>query len=183
MTRVPLPSTMRAALCDAPGARLRVARVPVPQPEPGQYLVQIEACGLCHSDLHLQRGDEDLPLSAYPLILGHEGIGRIVQGEGPLPVGTRIGLPWLYDSCLCCDACLTGQENFCKDQRARGIGTAGAFAEFALVDSRFAIEIPPRRAVSPSLGRRCSGDGWRMLWLPTTTAAVPGETMVARGEA
>nr|WP_319249499.1 alcohol dehydrogenase catalytic domain-containing protein [uncultured Celeribacter sp.] len=137
-----LPKTMKAALCDAPGSALRIAEVPVPVPGPGQYLVRVEACGICHSDLHVQRGEEPMPPEAFPLVLGHEGIGRIVAGEGPLAAGTRIGLPWLYDTCQHCDPCLTGHETFCQSQKARGLDAYGAFAEYAIVEAAFATEIP-----------------------------------------
>ncbi|RWR28282.1 zinc-binding alcohol dehydrogenase [Sinirhodobacter populi] len=137
-----LPMTMRAVVCDAPGAALTLRQVPRPEPGPGQYLVRLEACGLCHSDLHVQRGEEPLPPEAFPLILGHEGIGRIVAGEGPLPVGTRVGLPWLYDTCLACDPCLTGRETYCARQKARGLDAPGAFADYALLEQDFAVEIP-----------------------------------------
>ncbi len=137
-----VPTHMKAALCDAPGAPLRIAEVAFPSPGPGQYLVRLEACGICHSDLHVQRGEEPMPPEAFPLILGHEGIGRIVAGQGVLPIGTRIGLPWLYDTCQSCDPCLTGHETFCQKNRARGLDVFGAFAEYALVESAFATEIP-----------------------------------------
>lgn len=176
---IPLPPTMRAALCDGPGAPLRIARVPVPRPGPGQYLVRVEACGICHSDLHLQRGDESLPASAYPLILGHEGIGRIVEGEGPLPIGARVGLPWLYDTCLCCDPCLTGHENFCKDQRARGIGTNGAFAEFALIETRFAIALPDEIDTITGGPLLCAGlTAWTAL---AKCRVLPGKRLLVIG--
>ncbi|SEO37252.1 alcohol dehydrogenase, propanol-preferring [Salinihabitans flavidus] len=137
-----LPDTMLAALCDAPGKPLRLDRVPVPRPGKGEYLVRMEACGLCHSDLHVQQGDEPMPDEAFPLILGHEGVGRIVAGDGPLPIGTRVGLPWLYQTCLDCDPCLRGRETFCPEQKARGLDAPGAFAEFALLDGHFATRIP-----------------------------------------
>ncbi|MBZ4023813.1 hypothetical protein CKO11_15275 [Rhodobacter sp. TJ_12] len=137
-----IPVTMRAAVCDAPGVPLVMREVPVPTPGPGQYLVKLEACGICHSDLHVQLGEEPMPPEAFPLILGHEGIGRIVAGQGPLALGTRIGLPWLYDTCQSCTPCLTGQETYCQSQRARGLDAFGAFAEYALVETAFATEIP-----------------------------------------
>lgn len=144
MTDLPtsVPKMMKAALCDAPGAALRITEVPVPTPGQGQYLVKLEACGICHSDLHVQRGEEPMPPEAFPLILGHEGIGRIVAGEGALPLGTRIGLPWLYETCQHCDPCLTGKETFCQSQKARGLDAYGAFAEYAIVEAAFATEIP-----------------------------------------
>ena len=89
-------------------------------------------------------GDEDLP--SYPHIFGHEGVGRIVaigkNVSGTWKEGDRVGLPYLYDTCLDCPQCLTGQETFCTKQHARGVFVSGAFAEFALLDSRFAAHIP-----------------------------------------
>lgn len=142
----PLPNTMRAALCDAPGAALEIREVPVPQPGPGQVLVRLESCGVCHSDLHLRDGNENLPAEFYPLIVGHEGIGRVVKHGPNTPsapeLGTRVGLPWLYDTCLKCKPCLTGHESFCPDQTARGVQRHGAFAEYALSDTAFTAIIP-----------------------------------------
>ena len=139
-------TTMWAAVCDGPGAALELKRVAIPIPGPGQLLVELDACGVCHSDLHLRDGDEDLPGEFYPLILGHEGIGRVVKvgpGTHNAPaVGTRVGLPWLYDTCLGCKPCLTGAETFCQSQNARGVQRHGAFAEFALAEVAFACEIP-----------------------------------------
>ncbi|MBZ8117074.1 alcohol dehydrogenase catalytic domain-containing protein [Roseovarius sp. LXJ103] len=71
----PLPDTMRAAICRTPGGKLELTKMSVPKPGPSQILVKIEACGVCHSDLHLRDGDEDLPDDLYPLVLGHEGSG------------------------------------------------------------------------------------------------------------
>ena len=142
----PCPDTMQAAICSAPGAALQIRDVPVPQPGSGQVLVKLETCGVCHSDVHLRDGDEDLPDDCYPLILGHEGIGRVVQvgpGTPSAPaIGTRVGLPWLYDTCLSCKPCRTGFETFCPDQTARGVQRHGAFAEYALSEAAFTVEIP-----------------------------------------
>lgn len=141
-----LPLTMKAAICIAPSAHLEMREVAVPTPGPGQVLVQLETCGVCHSDLHLREGQEDLPKSFYPLILGHEGIGRVVAhgaitGRAPA-LGTRVGLPWIFDTCLSCKPCSTGHEVLCPDNRALGVQKHGAFAEYALCAADFAVEIP-----------------------------------------
>ncbi len=141
-----LPLTMQAALCAAPGAPLEIREVATPTPGAGQVLVKLETCGVCHSDLHLRDGQEDLPDSYYPLILGHEGIGRVVAigpGTKNAPaIGTRIGLPWIYDTCLACKPCMTGHEVLCADNTARGVQKHGAFAEYALCPANFAVQIP-----------------------------------------
>ncbi|MEX0284273.1 MAG: alcohol dehydrogenase catalytic domain-containing protein [Paracoccaceae bacterium] len=138
-----IPNRMKAAVCTAPGAPLVLKDVPVPKPGPGQLLVKLESCGICHSDLHLR--DEPLPAEFYPRIFGHEGIGHVVafgDGVASPALGTRVGLPWLFETCLDCGPCHTGAENYCPDQSARGVEHNGAFAEFALLESSFAVEIP-----------------------------------------
>ena len=141
-----IPQTMQAAVCDGPGEPLQIREVPTPSPERGQYLVKLESCGICHSDLHLRDGDENLPDDFYPLIFGHEGIGRIVAAgagtEAALAVGTRVGLPWLYSTCHDCAPCLGGHETFCAEQHARGVQRNGAFAEYAILEAPFACVIP-----------------------------------------
>ncbi|MEI4262839.1 alcohol dehydrogenase catalytic domain-containing protein [Roseovarius sp. D0-M9] len=163
-----LPRTMKAAICPAPGAPLEMRQVPVPTPAQGEVLVRLETCGVCHSDLHLRDGQEDLPDSFYPLILGHEGIGRVV-GHGPNTrgapaIGTRIGLPWIFDTCLACKPCMTGHETLCPENTARGVQKHGAFAEYALCPANFAIEIP--EAIDPLKGAPllCAGlTAWSAL--------------------
>ncbi|MFD0860403.1 alcohol dehydrogenase catalytic domain-containing protein [Roseovarius aquimarinus] len=163
-----LPLTMKAAICPAPGAPLEMREVAVPTPGPGQVLVKLETCGVCHSDLHLREGQEDLPPSFYPLILGHEGIGRVVAhgpnvGRAPA-IGTRIGLPWIFDTCLACKPCRTGHEVLCPENTARGVQKHGAFAEYALCSADFAIEIP--EAIDPLKGAPllCAGlTAWSAL--------------------
>ncbi|PVA09789.1 zinc-binding alcohol dehydrogenase [Pelagivirga sediminicola] len=141
-----LPLTMKAAICPAPGAPVEIREVAMPTPGAGQVLVQMETCGVCHSDLHLREGQENLPDSLYPLVLGHEGIGRVVQigaGTKNAPeIGTRIGLPWIFETCMQCKPCRTGHEALCAAGNARGVQKHGAFAQYALCPADFAVEIP-----------------------------------------
>ena len=137
---------MLAAICDKPGSDLIIKELPIPVPRPDQVLVRMESCGVCHSDLHLLDGDESLPESSYPLVLGHEGIGRIVKVgtavSETLAMGTRIGLPWIFSTCGTCRPCQAAQETLCEQQSVRGIHMRGAFAEYALVDAHHVVEIP-----------------------------------------
>lgn len=137
---------MKAAVCSEPGADLIIRELPVPEPGAGELLVQMESCGVCHSDLHLRDGDESLPEESYPLVLGHEGIGRIVElgarTDDAFKLGMRVGLPWIYSACEICQPCRDAQETLCEAQKVRGIHMHGGFAEYALVDSRFAVAIP-----------------------------------------
>lgn len=139
--------TMRAAVLPKLGAALELRELPVPEPGPGELLIELETCGVCHTDLHVRDGQEAAAGDHLPLTLGHEGIGRVV-GRGPgtserFADGARVGLPWIHDTCLACRECLTGYESFCQSVRAHGYDINGAFAEFAVLKEAFAVEIPP----------------------------------------
>ena len=140
-----MTSTMRAALLRAPGRDLDITRIDMPKPGPGELLVRIEACGICHTDLHVREAAAFPPGAPEPLILGHEGIGIVVErgpGVSQIPVGARIGAPWLHDTCEHCRQCLTGYESFCATHRAHGYSVNGAFAEYVVVKERYAPRIP-----------------------------------------
>jgi propanol-preferring alcohol dehydrogenase len=178
-----IPKTMIAALSERRGTPLVIREVPTPVPGPGQLLVRLESCGICHTDLHSRDGDDNLPDELYPLILGHEGIGRIAAvGEGTatrLSIGDRVGLPWLYDTCLECRPCLGGAEVYCRHQHARGIHRHGAFAEYALLDARFACAIPDE--IDPVRGAPllCAGlTAWSAM---RRTTLRPGRTAMILG--
>jgi propanol-preferring alcohol dehydrogenase len=179
----PLPDRMIAAFCDAPGAALDLRSTPVPVPAQGQVLVQLESCGICHSDLHLRDGDEGLPDDFYPLILGHEGIGRVVRIGPDTPraptIGTRVGLPWIYDTCQSCRPCLTGHETHCPDNTARGVQRRGAFAQYALAEAAFCPVIP--NGIDPIKGAPllCAGlTAWSAL---RKTRIEPGRIVMIVG--
>jgi alcohol dehydrogenase, propanol-preferring len=140
----PLPSTMRAMVLDAPGQPLRMAELPVPRPQNGELLVQLLACGVCHTDVHIRDGSAVPADPLRPLILGHEGVGRVVvlgDGTDPELLGSLVGLPWIHDTCGGCRECLSGHESFCQNQRANGFTVHGAYAEYAIVDARFAAHL------------------------------------------
>src|SRR6478735_1816845 len=106
--------TMRAMVLDRPKTPLVLRERPVPQPAAGQVLVAVEACGVCRTDLHVVDGD--LPNPKLPLVPGHEIVGTVVEtGDDVrhLPVGGRVGIPWLAYTCGACRYCLSGQENLC----------------------------------------------------------------------
>lgn len=136
---------MRAALMRAPRRQLELGRLEIPRPGPGQLLVKLEACGVCHTDLHIADAPSFPAGAPQPLILGHEGVGIVVD-RGPdvsrIPLGTRVGAPWLHDTCGRCRPCSSGFESFCAEQRAHGYSVNGAFAEYVLVQERFAPLVP-----------------------------------------
>ena len=178
-----ISDTMMAAVAEAPGLPLSVREMPTPRPGRGQFLVKMESCGVCHSDLHLRDGDENLPEESYPLIFGHEGIGRIVElgpgTESQLSIGNRVGLPWLYSTCADCPPCLTGRENFCPQQSARGVHHHGAFAEFALLEARYACEIPDAIDPVQAAPLLCAGlTAWSSL---KKTRLEPGSNVLIVG--
>jgi propanol-preferring alcohol dehydrogenase len=107
-------------------------------------LVRLDACGVCHSDVHIWKGEVRASPPPEPFVLGHEGVGRVVEtgpGVTGFREGERVGVPWLHDTCMHCDECLDGYESFCQHQRAHGLNVPGAFAEYVVVDARFAVKI------------------------------------------
>ena len=136
---------MNAAVLNVPGAPLMLTRVPVPQPGAGQILVRLTACGVCHTDVHIWKGDIRPPEAPSPFILGHEGVGTVAAvGDGVegWKSGDPVGVPWLHDTCCRCHECLDDAEPFCQHQRAHGLNVPGAFAEYVVADARFAVALP-----------------------------------------
>ncbi len=151
---------MRAAVLAKPGAALELREMPVPQPGPGELLIKLEACGVCHTDLHVQAAASIPSADGGPLILGHEGIGRVVKlgsGCGRYQVGDRVGLPWLHDTCGHCRDCLTGWESFCAQQRAHGYTVHGGFADYAVVKEAFTARIPDTLSAIDAAPMLCAG--------------------------
>lgn len=151
---------MRAAQLVAQGAPLELREVPVPEPGPGEVLVRLEASGICHTDLHIRDGDEEIAAEVLPLTLGHEGIGRVAAlgaGVTTLKEGDRIGVPWTHDTCECCRDCLTGHESVCTGQRVHGYSVPGAYADYVLVQARFAVAIPEGLAPIEAAPLLCAG--------------------------
>lgn len=108
-----------------------------------ECVVEVEACGLCRSDLHMI--DNDWRQSTYPLVPGHEVIGEVVElGENVehLEVGQRVGVGWQRTSCLYCQSCLKGDENLCDDSKSLIGDGYGGFADYLEADSRFVFPIP-----------------------------------------
>ena len=136
--------TMKAAVVREFGQPLAIEEVSVPSPGPGQVLVKIEACGVCHTDLHAAEGDWPVKPSP-PFIPGHEGVGHAVAvGPGVTHVreGDRVGVPWLYSACGHCEHCLGGWETLCEQQQNTGYSVNGGFAEYALADASYVGHLP-----------------------------------------
>jgi alcohol dehydrogenase, propanol-preferring len=136
---------MQAMVYDGPGRPLVARTVTRPTPGPSEVLIEILACGVCRTDLHLVDGE--LPDPKVSVIPGHEIVGRVVAhgaGVGMPAIGTRVGVPWLGATCGHCPFCQAGRENLCRDARFTGYQIDGGYAEFAVADARFVFALPNR---------------------------------------
>jgi propanol-preferring alcohol dehydrogenase len=149
---------------DGPGRPLREARLPDPEPGPGQVLLRVAACGVCRTDLHVVDGELTEP--KLPLVPGHQIVGRVeAAGEGAAHApGERVGVPWLGWTCGECRHCRAGRENLCDRALFTGYQLDGGYAELAVADARFCFGIPegyPDLQAAPLL---CAGlIGYRSL--------------------
>jgi len=149
--------TMRVAVLAAFGQPLELREVPIPEPRPGEALVKLEACGVCHSDRHVQAGDWPM---ALPRVLGHEGIGRVVAlgaGEHPIAVGDRVGMPALHGACGACRECIAGWEALCPQGLRHGYSVDGCFAEYIRVRSAWVPRIPDSLDAVEAAPLLCAG--------------------------
>jgi propanol-preferring alcohol dehydrogenase len=153
---------------------LRAASLPDPEPGRGEVLLDVHACGVCRTDLHVVDGDLTEP--HLPLVPGHQIVGRVVAaGEGAerFAPGARVGVPWLGWTCGECRWCLSGRENLCERARFTGYDRDGGYADLATADERFCFPIPddyPDDQAAPLLcagligyrALRMAGDGERV---------------------
>ncbi|RMF11867.1 MAG: zinc-binding alcohol dehydrogenase family protein [Candidatus Dadabacteria bacterium] len=112
---------------------------PLPQPAEGEVLLEVEACGMCRTDVHIVDGD--LPLTE-PRVLGHQIVGRVIESRSDITVGARVGVPWLGGVCGTCRFCRTGRENLCDHAVFTGYTRDGGCATHAVADARFCFELP-----------------------------------------
>ena len=127
---------------ESPRSPLRPREREVPEPGAGQVLLKVGACAVCRTDLHVVDGE--LPAVPHPIVPGHEIVGTVAAcGEAvALPVGTRLGVPWLGSACGRCRYCRSGQENLCDEARFTGYQLDGGYAEYVLADARFCFPLP-----------------------------------------
>lgn len=134
---------MLAQCVTTPGAPLAAAELVVPQPGPHEVLVQVLACGVCRTDLHIIDGD--LPARQPAMVPGHEVVGRVVAsgpGATRFAAGTRIGIPWLGGSCGHCAYCGAQHENLCDTPVFTGYDRPGGFAQYTAADERYCFALP-----------------------------------------
>jgi propanol-preferring alcohol dehydrogenase len=155
---------MRAMVLEAAKTPLREADLPDPEPGPGQVLIDVHACAVCRTDLHIVDGELDRP--KLPLVLGHQIVGRVLEGGERFAPGARVGVPWLGWTCGRCRYCRSGRENLCDFARFTGYDIDGGYAELAVADERFCFPVPeghPDLQTAPLL---CAGlIGYRALGL------------------
>ena len=146
---------MQAIVLERPGEPVRPAALPDPTPAPGQLLLEVAACAVCRTDLHLRDGEIDTP--KLPVVLGHQIVGRA-------PDGRRYGVPWLGYTDGTCHYCQTGRENLCVNAKFTGRDIDGGYAELTVADERFCLPLPdelPDEQLAPLL---CGGlIGYRAL--------------------
>lgn len=153
---------MKAALLRDFQQRLSIEEVERPHPEAGEVLIQVEACGACHSDLHVADGDwtQLAGIVKRPLILGHEIAGHIVEKGGAvhdLQIGDRVGVPWIHWSCGECEFCREGNENLCTRQKITGVTVDGGYAEFVKAPATHALKIPDGLCALEAAPLFCAG--------------------------
>jgi propanol-preferring alcohol dehydrogenase len=135
---------MRAAVAHRHGAALAIEELPVPRPGPGEVLIEVHACGVCHSDVHAVDGDWDPP-STLPLTPGHEVVGRVAavgDTDDAWMLDRFVGVPWLYSACGQCEWCTAGMETICPSAGATGYTNPGGFADYMVARSDFVARLP-----------------------------------------
>jgi alcohol dehydrogenase, propanol-preferring len=156
---------MRAMVLEAARTPLREADLPDPEPGAGQVLLDVHACAVCRTDLHVVDGELTQP--KLPLVPGHQIVGTVAQSRGErFETGARVGVPWLGWTDGTCRYCRSGRENLCDHARFTGYDIDGGYAEKVVADERFCFPIPdgyPDLQAAPLL---CAGlIGYRALTL------------------
>ncbi|HEY4162609.1 MAG TPA: zinc-dependent alcohol dehydrogenase [Dongiaceae bacterium] len=157
-------NTMRAAVLRKIRDKLRIERLPIPEPGPGEILIKVVACGVCHSDLHAIDGDWNPP-PVLPLVPGHEVTGHVAElgpgvqtsGVTGFRRGDAVGVPWMWSACGTCEFCLAGMETICRSGEASGYSKPGGYAEYMIARADFVARLPKRAdlyAIAPIL---CAG--------------------------
>ena len=143
---------------------LRPAEIPNPVPAAGQVLLNVLACGVCRTDLHIVDGELTEP--KLPLVLGHQVVGEVLEGADRFAAGDRVGVPWLGWTDGTCRYCVSGRENLCDGARFTGYDLDGGYAELVVADERFCFPVPDGYADAEAAPLLCAGlIGYRSLRL------------------
>ena len=153
---------MHAAILADFGQPLSIEDVATPVPEADEVLIQVEVCGVCHSDLHIALGD--LPgfrgVTKARLIPGHEVVGKVAAKGASvtnLNVGDRVGVAWLHSACGVCEQCLEGRENLCRKGVVTGLMVDGGYAEFMRAKASHALRVPDALSSEQAAPLFCAG--------------------------
>src|SRR4051812_17727478 len=164
-----------AARLQEPRGSVQVQSVDVADPGPGEALVRMEACGVCHSDLFVSGLEK---LAVTPLTLGHEGIGRIEavgsDAEG-WTVGDRVGITFLGTTCGACELCRSGRERYCAKQTNFGYSLQGALGQYAIAPAA-ALTRVPAEVDAAALAPMCCA-GWTAFGAVREAGLSAGETL------
>ncbi|QNP46892.1 zinc-dependent alcohol dehydrogenase family protein [Sphingomonas sediminicola] len=157
---------MSAMVLGRAGEPLALESRPIPKPGNHELLLEVAACGVCRTDLHVADGDIHGPL---PIVPGHEIVGRVIEigpEAGDFAIGDRVGVPWLGGTCGHCFFCLGGQENLCDAPTFTGFSRDGGFATHVVADSRYCFRLPESFGDVEAAPLLCAGlIGYRALKL------------------
>ncbi len=148
---------MRAVVLEQPGQPLKAVTLPDPVPGPGQLLLEVQACGVCRTDLHLR--DAEIDAGKLPVVLGHQIVATTQDGR-------RVGVPWLGFTDGECRYCRSDRENLCVNARFTGSDIDGGYAELTVADERFCLPLPDDLSAQAAAPLLCGGlIGYRALRL------------------
>jgi propanol-preferring alcohol dehydrogenase len=163
-------SKMQAWILDSPAPvsdrPLRRAEVPVPTPSVDELLLQVAACGICRTDLHVVEGE--LPVRRSPLIPGHQVVGRVISAGSKVKnfIGNRVGVAWLNRTCGVCEFCVAGKENLCEQAMFTGWTVDGGYSEYMVAPAAFSYRLPDNFDDIQAAPLLCAGIiGYRCLRL------------------
>jgi propanol-preferring alcohol dehydrogenase len=154
-----------AMVLDAPGGALSARTIELRDPGPGEVLLEVAACGVCRTDLHVIDGELNQP--KLPLVLGHEVVGRIMslgRGVERFREGERVGVPWLGATCGRCAHCLAERENLCDAPQFNGYTRDGGYAKVMVADAAHVFALPESYDDAHAAPLLCAGlIGYRAL--------------------
>ena len=160
-----VPAQMHAMVLAVAGRPLEARELPMREPTAGELLIEVRACGVCRTDLHVVDGELREP--KLPLVPGHEIIGIVAalgRGVDRFRIGERVGVPWLGSTCGICEFCRGGRENLCEQARFTGYQIDGGYAGYALADARYCFPVGGSYSDAEAAPLLCAGlIGYRAL--------------------